>query len=542
MKSVTHVPRLPESRSTARFPSLWWSPVTIILFVCHLSRAQTSGFESNVFWGVSMLCTTPALPPATLGITKLGDTVKLSWPVIGSDSFSTSNYVVDTKADVTAPWTFLSPRATPSGDEMAATLPASNDQKFFRLRAPDHCLGPVFQFAVFYDGLLEFSSAPTWTIEGRVHANHDIYTGSASRLTFNKLVTVGGTITSPTNNGSGPNWTYKGTYNGNPTYVTNVPVLKFLPEPSVTNAHVMIEMPPVGIPPVEAIKQGYLFYLAQVVLLISSTTVTANIRSRVDDPSPAIIGPIYMTNNAAMVSNFPFLVTTNVFTDQRESPFGNRKIYSADVDLAKYKLWIATNILVTSKTLAPTILFVANNRTPSSTVLPAVRLKNGKDLPSYAGFTVVTPNPLYVLGHYNCPNNSHLGTTNTTETVPAALMSDALTILSANWNDATSSSAYTVRDAADTTVNAAILTGNIPTTGAGNTRYSGGVHNLPRLLEDWLNVSGGQRTLTLNTSFVCLFQSNQVTRSGFKILFGVSILFWILCEDYVKSWRCDSHC
>jgi hypothetical protein len=47
-----------------------------------------------------------------------------------------------------------------------------------------------------------------------------------------------------------------------------------------------------------------------------------------------------------------------------------------------------------------------------------------------SGFTVATPNPLYVWGNYNCPNSAYLGTTNTTTDYPASLVSDALTILS----------------------------------------------------------------------------------------------------------------
>lgn len=58
-------------------------------------------------------------------------------------------------------------------------------------------------------------------------------------------------------------------------------------------------------------------------------------------------------------------------------------------------------------------------------------------------------------------------------------------------------------------MNAAILTGVVYSTGAGSTTFSGGVHNLPRLLEDWGN--GGAVTLTLNTSIVNFFNSARAT-------------------------------
>ncbi len=49
------------------------------------------------------------------------------------------------------------------------------------------------------------------------------------------------------------------------------------------------------------------------------------------------------------------------------------------------------------------------------------------------------------------------------------------------------------------TVNAAILTGNVPSDG---TTYSGGVENFLRFLENWNN-----QTLTYNGSLVCMFPS-----------------------------------
>ena len=90
-------------------------------------------------------------------------------------------------------------------------------------------------------------------------------------------------------------------------------------------------------------------------------------------------------------------------------------------------------------------------------------------------------------------------------------MADALTILSGNWDDAKSiNSNSDTRSAVNTTINAAILTGVMPSTGTRNTQFSGGVHNLPRLLEDW-NPSGGQRRLTINTSRLNLFTSATAT-------------------------------
>jgi hypothetical protein len=89
-------------------------------------------------------------------------------------------------------------------------------------------------------------------------------------------------------------------------------------------------------------------------------------------------------------------------------------------------------------------------------------------------------------------------------------MSDALTILSPRWLDSMSWSNYqTYRRATNTTVNAALVTGVVKSTGSGSTQFSGGVHNLPRLLEDWN--SPVVNTLTLNTSIIGLFSSTKAT-------------------------------
>ena len=112
---------------------------------------------------------------------------------------------------------------------------------------------------------------------------------------------------------------------------------------------------------------------------------------------------------------------------------------------------------------------------------------------------------------YNCPDSTALNTTNTTKVYPASLVSDALTILSPAWLDSQSATSLggSKAVATSTTVNAAILTGIVPSTGSDANSFSGGVHNLPRLLEDWGN--GGAVTLSLNTSIVNFFTSSRAT-------------------------------
>jgi hypothetical protein len=127
------------------------------------------------------------------------------------------------------------------------------------------------------------------------------------------------------------------------------------------------------------------------------------------------------------------------------------------------------------------------------------------------GFSVATPNPLYVWGNYNCTNPVCLGTTNTSATVPCAFYCDAFTILAEGWSDPNSlttqySASSGAWNAEDTTINAAILTGIVPSTGSDSMHFSGGVHNSVRFLQDW---SGCM--LTLNTSLINLYNSRRAT-------------------------------
>jgi hypothetical protein len=394
---------------------------------------------------------------------------------------------------------------------------------------------PVFQFAVFYNSLLEFTWCGPLTINGWVHANGDIYTGSGWQLTFNSLVSTTGTISSPAWDGHTTSQ-YTNTPQFSVGYVTNRPPLLL---PIATNntsaaARELINMPPAGEDPNSAVGQQRYYNKAELVLLVSNATVTLTLKSFPTDPAPLSITAIYYptnsnrTNYVQISTNFPWLNITNTFMDQRESD----TVKVTDIDVSVLKRWMFTNAVMNAKfpnsggvysiSNVPNILYAADNRSFTGSQLTAVRLKNGSYVPTNnviiagntqpSGFTVATPNPLYVQGIYNCGNPAYQGTTNTSASYPASLISDALTILSPNWNDAYSAVALGGSGksfAASDTVNAAILTGNVPSTGPGASQFSGGVHNLPRLLEDW--GSGTSLVLTLNTSLVNLLSSIYAT-------------------------------
>jgi len=396
------------------------------------------------------------------------------------------------------------------GTNISFTIDSANEQSFYRLTVLRPI--PIFQFAAFYEELLEFSTTSTMTLNGPVHGNSNIYTGTGASLTFNRTVTTAKAISSPAWNGSGPTWSDTGTYNGNPPSVTNLPPLKVLSGLAFTNnLHGLIDMPAAGENPGSAIGASRLYNQAQTVILISNTTISVRLQTASpaknpgSDPNPIYLWTTTLSNNLG-ISIFPFLKATNSFYDARES----KTARVTDIDLGRYSNWLGTNQLVQAKFPAgseiyPTVLYIADLRTNTSATFLAIRITNGVALPHNGGlgFTLVTPNPLYVRGNYNCTNATFLGTTNTSATVPSALICDALTILSANWNDPTGAGSLSGRPASTSnTVNAAIMAGIVPSTGSSSTTFSGGIHNFPRLLENW---SGS--TLWLNTSFVCLYRS-----------------------------------
>lgn len=115
------------------------------------------------------------------------------------------------------------------------------------------------------------------------------------------------------------------------------------------------------------------------------------------------------------------------------------------------------------------------------------------------GLTIVSDKPVYLKGDFNVEAK-----------VPAAVMADAVTVLSNSWDNSAKLSDRRPPPAhEETTVNAAILAGNVP---SDDDRYSGGVQNLVRLLEDWSPGERGDWTrLNITGSFVCLEPSRYAT-------------------------------
>jgi hypothetical protein len=391
-------------------------------------------------------------------------------------------------------------------------------------------LVPLTTWAIFYNGLLEFTQCATMSVNGAVMANGSIDVGTTASLTFNSGVTATGTLTAPANDGLSAYSSWNTTFNNTPAYVTNAASVTV--SLNMTNSHFLIDIPPAGELPTSITGSQRLYNQAYMVLMVTNApsgagnpTVQLTIQNSVNgavpgnDPVPTVL---YYTNQspALLSSNLPFLSLTNTFYDQREY----KTNLVTQIDVGTYATWAATNVYVQNKLpssagLYPTIFYVADRRNVAATQLPVVRVMDAAQLPANnnMGFTVATPNPLYTWGNYNTQiagsaANAAASTTNMVNTVPAALLSDSLTVLSGAWVDSQSYTTYqsgvASLEASDTTINAAIITGTMPSTGITATTFSGGVHNLPRLLEDWSSLGN---SLWLNTSILRLWSSNMAT-------------------------------
>jgi hypothetical protein len=359
---------------------------------------------------------------------------------------------------------------------------------------------PIFQFAIFYNSLLEFTWAAPFTVGGRAHGNGPIYTGSSAPLTFKEDVTSVGVHQKK------PWWGFSASsFSGSITYEgikeTNTAALTLPIGTNMTSDAVypILEAPPANESINSPMGKERLYNKAHMTIVVNpNSTVTTTIKT-----------PYATTGVTLPYSEISYFLTGDSLTDQREG----KSMVLARIDVGRFATWVATNSTASAQfggVNKVRVLHIEDNRSVSSSRMTGIKLANGDQLPE-GGLSIATPDPLYVEGHYNCPNPAHRGTTNTSQTEPAALFSDAITVLSENWNDSKSAQSYTQRQAMNTTVNAAILSGIVPShpSGSSNQNRSGGVMNLTRLLEDWGN---GSKKLTINGSIVNLFNSKKATR------------------------------
>jgi hypothetical protein len=372
---------------------------------------------------------------------------------------------------------------------------------------------PLFQFAMFYTIDLEVNPGAPMVIGGRVHGNSTIYIDNQAALTFEGDVTSADNIIndkSPLDpsSRSGATLTFKKEHDSQVSSLT----LPIGTNNSPSAVRAVIEIPPAGESPTSLMGKQRMYNKSDLIIRVTNAGVVA---------TSGLLNNFGLVIPATQVGQF--LNTTVTFYDKREG----KTMKTTEVDVAKLKTWSQTNTLL--KTLIGrdlNALYIDDQRSQTSSTKPAIRLVNGQTLPNL-GLTVTTPNPLYIKGHYNAPS-AHLGTTNTTLTKPASIMADAITVLSGSWNDSNSSKSLSNRSAANTTVNAAFLSGIVPSNGS---RYSGGVENFPRFLEGW-----GGKELTYNGSMVVMFPSEIATSPwGSSDVYGAPNRDWYFDLNFMDA-------
>ncbi len=344
---------------------------------------------------------------------------------------------------------------------------------------------PIFQYAAFYAQDLEICPGGNLGISGRIHSNQNIYLQPAGTLTIDGRVTAANGIFE-TKSPLDPSSRTLGTivYNSERNRglkTLNVPVGM---DTSPAALHQLLEWPPSGESSTSLIGQQRYCNKADMIILINDSGWIA--RSGAYNGFATILP-------GSLIDDF--LKTDITFFNKRE----NKTVRATQIDIGRMN----GDQSALSSYLGRVVrtLWIWDYRSQTTSTESGVRLVNGQNLPSW-GLTVATPNPLYVLGHYNAPG-LYLGTTNTSTTYPASLVADAVTFLSRTWSDRSSSSSLSSRHGDNTTYNAAVLTGIVP---SGGGYYSGGYENAIRLLEDW-----SSRTMTFNGSIVVLFNSQIAT-------------------------------
>jgi hypothetical protein len=372
---------------------------------------------------------------------------------------------------------------------------------------------PVFQYQIFYTPDLEINPGAAMTLNGRVHCNGTIYCQPAEPLLFQGPVTSARRLVRDKHpldpvERTAASVTCQGGYESG----VNSLHLPLGTNTSPSALHSIIEIPPASESRTSTLGRQRLYNKADLIILVSNNVAVAksgsynnfsvivpwtNISERVvitggkgKGGKGEGLGDKGKKKQIGITNIYDGVISTNVtFFNHRE----NKTVRCTEIDITEFLEKFS--YLQTLLGRPVRTLYVADVRTPTATTQSGVRVVYGESLPA-TGLTIVSPNPLYLMGDYNTP----LGNSNG---VPAALIGDAIILLSPDWSDTNSSGGLLLRNATNMTVNAALIGGIVPTGGG---YFSGGLENLPRLLEDWTGY-----TLTIKGSVVSLYPSTIAT-------------------------------
>lgn len=391
-----------------------------------------------------------------------------------------------------------------------------------------------WNWAVFYNDALEMQPAPPMNVTGWVHTNSNLYT-AASTLTFDAKSTFSlswqdafapGDPRAP--GGSNP------VTPGAPNWPSNLPPAQVNPQlpfgldPTALSAgdnandnsgyHELIQ-PPIlhagsnspDTTQADPIAGSRYYNQAGVKVMVDANNNVTLVDSNYHTITSTSTG-----NDAALYNIFTSAITTgSTIQDNREG---------ATVRLVTMDVGAVTNGLQAAQangslTNFNGVIYIddtsADPTGQNASLKRGVMLTDGAILPN-GGLTVTSDNPVYIQGDYNTgasagvlPASDAATSDPTNPTVsgytrqPALVAGDAVYVLSNSWQNANSFTDISTRVASNTTVNTAILAGNVP---SANNNYSGGAENFPRFMENWSGT-----TFTYYGSMVELYNSQQAT-------------------------------
>ncbi|HLF94512.1 MAG TPA: hypothetical protein VJB14_13700 [Planctomycetota bacterium] len=452
----------------------------------------------------------PVQSPSSGSVTVSGKSIAYSWNTsISPPMYSlNSSVTLDGKAInfVATQYTVVPPPAI--NGQLSTTkvlFEIQVDTKIYKalgmvIRNIEVNVTPLFQFLAFYNGDLEFLPGPAWVGRGRIHTNSDLYMGAGTSLDLDTdyVRAMGNMYRHRKDSGAGmagpvrvrdasgnmvdwdTNLESAGTFGAtNDDDWAAQAIANW--GGNVKNGAlgaVPVESPAVGSiqPPTPYDSSGGLFYEKAmndglILKTDSSGAVTALFQGR-DVTSD-------LTGGAT-----PVITPNRTVFDARQDQTTALPVTEVNMTALKGTSYYPSN----------GVLYVYDERNPvPSTDGGAVAaptqpagfvFKDAAELPINGGITIASNGQVYMQGDFNAnPSNTSY------VKQPAAVIADAVNLLSNSWDNGKASGTGVPR-ATETTFNFAMVTGNVPTPSINGGQYSGGLENLPRFHENW---SGGVR-------------------------------------------------
>jgi hypothetical protein len=416
---------------------------------------------------------------------------------------------------------------------------------------------PIFQFTVFYDNDLEIQPGPNMTLTGRVHSNGNLHIGAnnTSTLTVNTnylhavgniyrnrkdnpslsqgTVNIRNWVTNPwsaaepvsyysmksksqmtsagvsTTSGYDSNFTAGYDLNGNGSYSDLGDYMPFLSGSQSywgppagysaactsstvqTGEHGLAEaiVPQIGSTAMyEPTTGGTHVWNAALGEYVATTPGTGTHSQGYfhDQAGLSIIEKAdgtwkaYDASGANITASLTGAITTKNIYNAFQAGGTASKVKVLQLDMAQ--------LAASGKFPANGLIYTSNYGLGTGLASGGIKLVNGSSLP--AKMTLVSNGPAYIQGNFN-----------TTAKKGAAVIADAINLLSNSWND--SKAKGSLPAASNTTYNVAMIAG-INETKVG--KYNGGLENLPRFHENW---SG--KICTVSGSLVNLWYSQYAT-------------------------------